>query len=107
MLEGGKYEGHWAFLPPKKATVPDSANWGHNPIDGFIYRKLQESELSPQPEASRETLLRRLTLDITGLPPTPEERDTFLNDKSENAYEKLVDRLLASPRYGERRACFR
>ncbi|MDA7882353.1 DUF1553 domain-containing protein, partial [Akkermansiaceae bacterium] len=104
VLEGGKYEGHWAFVPPEKAKIQGTSKWGENAIDSFIFKKLNESGLSPQPEASRETLLRRLSLDITGLPPTPEEQKAFLNDKSPDAYEKLVDRLLASPHYGERMA---
>ena len=104
ILEGGKYEGHWAFTSPKKAKIVGSSKWGENAIDSFIFKKLTEAELSPQPEASRETLLRRLSLDLTGLPPTLEEQKAFLNDKSVDAYEKLVDRLLNSPRYGERMA---
>ena len=76
--------------------------WPHNPIDTFILARLEKEGFSPSPEADRVTLLRRLTLDVTGLPPTPEEVDAFLKDTSNDAYEKQVDRLLSSPRYGER-----
>lgn len=104
VLEGGKYEGHWAFIPPEKAKILGSSKWGENAIDSFILKKLTEAGLTPQPEASPETLLRRLSLDLTGLPPTLDEQKIFLKDKSPDAYEKLVDRLLNSPRYGERMA---
>ena len=80
------------------------AAWVRNPIDAFVLARLEEQNLHPSPEADRETLIRRVTLDLTGLPPTPAEIDAFLNDKSDRAYEKVVDRLLASPRYGERMA---
>lgn len=101
---GASYEGHWAFTPPKRPEVPavkDSA-WVRNPIDAFILARLEREGLHPSPEASKETLLRRLSLDLIGLPPTPEEVDAFLADESPDAYEKQVDRLLASPHYGER-----
>ena len=104
VLEGGKYEGHWAFIPPEKAQIVGSSKWGENAIDSFIFKKITEAGLTPQREASHETLLRRLSLDLTGLPPTLDEQNTFLNDTSPDAYEKLVDRLLGSPRYGERMA---
>src|SRR5262249_26499730 len=81
-----------------------NASWPRNPIDYFIVARLEKEGLTPSPEASRETLLRRVTLDLTGLPPTPREVDQFLADRSPNAYEKVVDRLLASERYGERMA---
>ena len=73
-----------------------------NPIDAFVLARLEKEGLAPSPEADRTTLIRRLTLDLTGLPPTPEEVDAFLNDPAPDAYEKVVDRLLASPHYGER-----
>jgi hypothetical protein len=103
---GAKWEKHWAFLPPKSYPPPVVKNkaWVRNPIDAFVLAHLEEQNLQPSPEAGRETLIRRVTLDLTGLPPTPAEIDAFLNDKSNNAYEKVVDRLLASPRYGERMA---
>ncbi len=80
------------------------AKWVRNPIDAFVLQRLEREGLRPSPEADRATLLRRVTLDLTGLPPTPAELDAFLADKSPNAYEKVVDRLLRSPRYGERMA---
>jgi Protein of unknown function (DUF1549)/Protein of unknown function (DUF1553)/Planctomycete cytochrome C len=95
---------HWAFIPPVRAPLPkvSEAKWVRNPIDNFILAKLDAEKLQPSPEADRVTLLRRLSLDLIGLPPTPEEVDAFLNDKSPNAYEKQVDRLLQSPHYGEK-----
>ena len=95
---------HWAFVPPQRPDLPavSQAAWVRNPIDRFILAKLDQESLTPSQEASRTTLLRRLSLDLTGLPPTIAEVDAFLNDKSPNAYEKQVDRLLASPHYGER-----
>jgi mono/diheme cytochrome c family protein len=94
----------WSFQPLKHPTLPHSRfdNLAHNPIDRFIFAKLEQQGLHPSPLASRLVLLRRVTIDLTGLPPTPEEIRDFLNDKSPNAYEKVVDRLLASPAYGER-----
>jgi hypothetical protein len=95
---------HWAFIPPVRAALPKASNpaWPRNPIDNFILAKLDAEKLQPSPEASRATLLRRLSLDLIGLPPTPEEIDAFLNDPSPTAYEKQVDRLLQSPHYGEK-----
>jgi len=89
---------HWAFIPPSKPAVPRQ---GH-PIDAFVQARLEREGLKPSPEADRATLLRRLSLDLTGLPPSPHELDAFLADRSATAYEKQVDRLLASPHYGER-----
>ncbi|MBX9628003.1 MAG: PSD1 and planctomycete cytochrome C domain-containing protein [Gemmataceae bacterium] len=91
-------KGHWAFIPPKKADVPAGAH----PIDHFLAAKHRELGLTPVGPADRRTLIRRLTLDLTGLPPTPEEVEAFVADASPDAYAKVVDRLLASPRYGER-----
>ena len=104
--EGAKYQDHWAFVAPEKPEPPcvENETWPTNPIDHFVLAKLQELGVSPSPEASRETLIKRLSIDLIGLPPTPEEVDTFLKDQSPDAYEKLVDRLLASPHYGERMA---
>jgi hypothetical protein len=104
--EGANWEKHWAFVSPVKAQLPKVKNgsWPVNAIDHFVLEQLERKGLGPSPEADRATVLRRLSLDLTGLPPTPKEIDDFLNDKSPNAYEKVVDRLLASPRYGERMA---
>ena len=97
---------HWAFIPPTRPAVPkvDRADWIRNPIDAFVVAGLVEFGLEPAPEADRTTLLRRLSLDLIGLPPTPEEIERFLRDDSMGAYERQVDRLLASPGYGERQA---
>jgi uncharacterized protein DUF1549/uncharacterized protein DUF1553/concanavalin A-like lectin/glucanase superfamily protein/cytochrome c len=104
--EGAIWEKHWAFVNPVKAQLPSVKNssWPQNPIDYFVLEQLERKGLEPSPEADRATLIRRVSLDLTGLPPAPKEIDDFLNDKSPNAYEKVVDRLLASPRYGERMA---
>src|SRR5437867_5625782 len=95
---------HWAFVPPRRPPLPTVKNsaWPKNPIDRFVLARLEKEGLSPSPEADRTTLLRRLSLDLIGLPPTPEEVDAFLADKSKNAYEKQVDRLLRSVHYGEK-----
>lgn len=95
---------YWAFQPVHSLDPPQVQNtsWVRNPIDKFVLAKLQEKQLVPSPEADKATLLRRVTLDLIGLPPTPDELRAFLADTSPNAYEKVVDRLLASPRYGER-----
>ncbi|MCA9082335.1 MAG: DUF1549 domain-containing protein, partial [Planctomycetaceae bacterium] len=94
---------HWAFVTPVRPDVPESANsdWPVNEIDHFTLVKMREHGFEPSPEASKETLIRRVTLDLTGLPPTVDEVEEFLNDDSPDAYESLVDRLLRSPRYGE------
>jgi hypothetical protein len=95
---------HWSFQPPKRPEVPNvgRSGWVRNPIDNFVLARLERERVQPSPEAPRETLLRRLSFDITGLPPTPEEIRAFLADPAPDAYEKAVDRLLASPHYGER-----
>jgi hypothetical protein len=100
---------HWAYLPPKPVTPPAAhlkayQHWPRNPIDNFVLARLVKENLTPAPPAPKETLLRRVTLDLTGLPPTVEETQAFLADAGKDAYEKVVDRLLASPRYGERQA---
>ncbi len=94
----------WSFQPVKRSATPavNNAAWVKNPIDAFILARLEAKGLKPAPPADKRTLIRRATFDLTGLPPTPEEVQAFLADKSPNAYAKLVDRLLASPRYGER-----
>jgi len=104
--QGAEYQKHWAFIPPKRPAVPPVRNRKRvrNAIDAFVLRRLEQENLQPSPEADRRTLIRRVTLDLTGLPPTPDEVNAFLNDPSPNAYEKVVDRLLASPRYGEHMA---
>ena len=95
---------HWAFTPPVRPSLPAVRNvrWPRNPIDAFVLARLEQENLAPAPEADKVTLLRRSTLDLTGLPPAPEEVDAFLRDNHEAAYEKQVERLLASPHYGER-----
>ncbi len=103
ITEGAEYQGHWAFIRVERPTVPAVAGVT-NPIDQFVRHRLQHEGLQPSPEAARETLIRRVTLDLTGLPPTLGEVDVFLADTSPSAYEKVVDRLLASPHYGERMA---
>ena len=99
-----KVHKHWAYIKPERPEVPEvkSAAWCRNPIDNFVLARLEQEGLVPSAEADKETLIRRLSLDLIGLPPTVEEVDAFLSDKSPNAYEKVVDRLLASPHYGER-----
>jgi len=123
--QGAEYQPHWSFLPPLSAAPPPPnlqifaklspdakvreatcRKWTRSVIDRFVAAKLEEEGLTPSPEADRATLLRRVTFDITGLPPTIEEIEAFVADDSPNAYEKVVDRLLASPRYGERMATF-
>lgn len=95
---------HWSYQPVANPPVPSvkGNKWVRSPIDAFVLAKLQEKNLDPSPDASRATFIRRATLDTWGLVPTPEEVKAFINDRSPRAYEKLVDRLLASPRYGER-----
>nr|MBI1231258.1 DUF1553 domain-containing protein [Cytophagales bacterium] len=104
--EGAVYKKHWSFIPLAPVSIPNKKQitWGNNAIDAFVLAKLETLNLSPSPEADKETLLRRISLDLTGLPPTPEEIDAFLEDDSPNAYEKQLDRLMASPHYGEKMA---
>ena len=104
--QGAEYKAHWAFVKPEKVAIPDISfkHWAINPIDNFIAHTLELEKLAPSKKASKELLLRRVSLDLTGLPPTIEEMDAFLNDNSTNAYEKQVDRLLQSPHYGEKMA---
>jgi hypothetical protein len=101
---GAKYEQHWAFVPPQRPAVPavkDSV-WPRNPIDHFVLARLEREGLAPSPEAEKYTLVRRVYLDLIGLPPSPAEADAFVRDADPKAYENLVDRLLASQHYGER-----
>jgi hypothetical protein len=107
VLAGAPYEPHWAYIPPKRPAVPTIADKRYpvrNPVDAFIMARLRQEKLLPSSEADKRTLIRRVSLDLIGIPPTPAEVNAFLADKSPNAYEKLVDRLLASPHYGERMA---
>ncbi len=107
IAEGAVFKKHWSFETPVKVVVPPISNLkseASTPIDAFIRAELAEHKLSPSPEATKEQLIRRVTLDLTGLPPTPAEIDAFLADTSALAYERLVDRLLKSPRYGEHMA---
>lgn len=106
IAEGGQYKEHWAFVAPVRPSLPavELKSWPKNSIDYFVLAELEKRGLKPSPEAEKATLLRRVSLDITGLPPSPQELDAFLKDRSPKAYEKVVDRLLASPRYGERMA---
>lgn len=103
---GAEYQGHWSWTAPSRPTPPpvDSTIAAANPIDAFVQARLRREGLSSEEEAPRETLLRRVTLDLTGLPPTPEQMQAFLEDRSPDAYERVVDRLLASPHHGERMA---
>jgi hypothetical protein len=103
---GAQWQKHWSFIPPNRSAPPavKDAAWPRNEIDYFILARLEREGLAPSPPADKAVLLRRLTLDLTGLPPTVAEVDAFLADDSPSAYEKNVDRLLASPRYGERMA---
>jgi len=102
--EGAPWEEYWAFVPPKPQPLPTvkRANWVRQPMDRFILARLEKENLSPSPEADKAALLRRVSFDLTGLPPTPQELSAFLADAAPNAYEKQVERLLASPHYGER-----
>ncbi|MEI6686104.1 MAG: DUF1549 domain-containing protein, partial [Planctomycetota bacterium] len=91
--QGGEYSSHWAFVAPVRPTVPTVKNksWVRNPIDAFVLAKLETVGLAPSPEADKFTLIKRLSIDLTGLPPTPKDVDDFIADKSEKAYESLVD----------------
>lgn len=104
--QGATYEKHWAFVAPKKAALPEieAKEWPKNEIDYFILQKLEQKSLTPNTEADKERLLKRVSIDLTGLPPDLALMDRFLNDKSPNAYEKVVDELLKRPAYGEKMA---
>jgi hypothetical protein len=104
--EGAEWKPHWAYIPPVRPPAPEvhDAAWPRNEIDRFILARLEKEGMKPSEEADRRTLARRVTLDLTGLPPTPGEVDAFLNDTSPGAYEKLVDRLMSLPAFGEKLA---
>jgi mono/diheme cytochrome c family protein len=104
--QGAEYQPHWSFIPAKRPSLPQvkRTDWGANPIDRFVLARLEGQGLQPSSPADKTALLRRVTFDLTGLPPTPAEIDAFLGDESDGAYDRVVDRLLASPRYGERMA---
>ncbi|MFN0100648.1 MAG: DUF1553 domain-containing protein [Bryobacteraceae bacterium] len=106
IASGAEWKMHWAYEKPERRELPVVKNrkWARNGIDNFVLARLEQENLAPSAEADRVTLLRRLSFDLTGLPPTPAEVDTFVKDKAVTAYEKQVDRLLASPHYGERMA---
>ncbi len=106
ITSGAQFKKHWSFIPPERPSSPviDDPEWANNEIDNFVRQKLQQNGLKPSNEADKRTLIRRLSFDLTGLPPTIEEIEAFLNDTSEDAYEKQVDRLLASKHFGERMA---
>ncbi|HEV3386511.1 MAG TPA: PSD1 and planctomycete cytochrome C domain-containing protein [Gemmata sp.] len=102
---GARYDPHWSFVSPRRPAIPEFTNpkfETHNPIDNFIFTRLAREGLSPSPTADKYTLIRRVYLDLIGMPPTPEKADAFVKDNSPDAYEKVVDHLLASPKYGER-----
>ena len=105
IADGAKYQPHWSLLAPQRSAPPKVRNekWPRNPVDNFILARLEQEKLKPAPEADRRTLARRLSLDLTGLPPAPAEVEAFVEDKSPDAYEKLVDKFLASPHWGEHR----
>ncbi len=106
IASGAEWKMHWSYEKPERKPLPVTKDkkWAKNPIDHFVLARLEQESLTPSAEADRITLLRRLSLDLTGLPPTPAEVDAFVKDKSANAYEKQVDRLLASAHYGEKMA---
>ena len=106
IAQGAPWAKHWSFEPPRSPVAPEIKNpaWSKNIIDFFVLSRLEREHLTPSPETDKTTLIRRVTLDLTGLPPTIAEVDNFLSDKSSGAYERVVDRLLSSPRYGEHAA---
>ena len=104
--QGARYEEHWAFIAPTQPAAPDveDQRWNQQPIDRFVARKLEEFRIQPSPRADKRTLIRRLSFDVTGLPPTRAEIQAFLSDATPGCYERLVDRLLAQPQFGEHMA---
>src|SRR5205823_6836495 len=103
IAQGAKWQEHWAYVKPERPPTPEVKNkkWPRNEIDYFVLARLEKEGLKPSPEADKTTLHRRAAFDLTGLPPTPQEVDAFLADKSPQSYDTLVDRLLSSPDYGE------
>jgi hypothetical protein len=106
IAQGARWEPHWSYIRPTRPSPPPvrDADWPRNPVDAFVLAAIEKARLAPSPEAERRELLRRVSFDLTGLPPTPEEIRAFLADTAPDAYERQVDRLLASPRFGERMA---
>ncbi|HAM72191.1 MAG TPA: hypothetical protein DCM86_11155, partial [Verrucomicrobiales bacterium] len=106
IAQGAEYQAHWAYLVPRRPSLPAvrQGEWVRQPVDAFVLQQLEKRSITPSPEADRRTLLRRLSLDLVGLPPTPAELDAFVSDRRRDAYERQVDRLLASPHFGERMA---
>src|SRR5262245_27227465 len=106
VAEGAHHEPHWAFVAPVRSAPPTTRNtaWARGPLDRFVLARLEREGLAPSPEADRYALIRRLSFDLTGLPPSPAEVEAFVNDPRPDAYERLVERFLASPRLGERLA---
>lgn len=106
VFEGAEYQKHWSFVPPVRPLLPSVAvgDWSENPIDAFVYARMKQAGFSPADQADRNTLIRRVTLDLTGLPPTAEEVAAFKNDAGKNAYSRVVDRLMKTTAYAERRA---
>src|SRR5207244_246069 len=104
IAEGAEYQRHWAFVSPRQPPLPAVKNqaWAKTPLDRFILARLEAEKLEPAPEADRYTLARRLAIDLTGLPPTVEMAEAFVRDKSPDAYEKYVERVLSLPAYSER-----
>ena len=104
--QGAKYKKHWSFIAPEKSALPtpNNATWAATPVDNFILKAIEDKGLTASPRAEKETLIRRVTFDLTGLPPTLEEIDAFLADTSPDAYQKVVERLIASSAFGERLA---
>ncbi|MEO1981668.1 MAG: DUF1549 domain-containing protein, partial [Fuerstiella sp.] len=103
IADGASWQEHWAFIPPQQPDLPATrgTDWCRNGIDHFVLAKLEQKGLQPSVQADRRTLIRRTTLDLNGLPPTPAEIDAFAADESSDAWDRVVDRLLQSPRYGE------
>src|SRR5262249_20169012 len=106
--QGAPWSSHWAFEPPKRPALPkvSDTGWPREPIDYFVLARLEAERFGPSPEADKATLLRRVTLDLTGVPPAPGAVEAFLTDSSGEAYERVVDRLLESAHYGEHMARF-
>jgi hypothetical protein len=108
IAQGGQYQKHWSFIPPTRSDIPEvkDSTWPDSPVDRFILARIEAAGLAPSDEADRTTLIRRLSFDLTGLPPSPEQVDAFRADTRPDAYERLVDQLLASPAFGERLAMY-